>query len=122
MNIKPPKDAYCGAKKVPKNRRRGTMKECADMRQVRFYGINKADPRVIETAKRVKKPETRSQLLTKAMKAYLKIKKLNVESARKETTAERKKEIEKQIAKLREELSKIEERKIALEKQQGLRK
>ena len=45
---------YCGAKDVPKNKKRGGMKECSDKRQIRYWGIKKADIKS-EPKKEVKK-------------------------------------------------------------------
>ena len=35
---------YCGIGKVPKNYKKGTMKECVEQKQVRLYGLYKIDP------------------------------------------------------------------------------
>ena len=36
-----PKKVYCGIGKIPKNHRKGSMKECIDNNQVRLYGFIK---------------------------------------------------------------------------------
>lgn len=42
---------YCGwNENIPKGQRRGTMKECLDSKQVRFWGINKIDRNLLKTA------------------------------------------------------------------------
>ncbi len=38
---------YCGVGKVRKNARLGTMKDCADKRQIRLYGLIKADKKIL---------------------------------------------------------------------------
>ena len=38
---------YCGIGKIPKNQRKGTMKECAEKKQVRLYGLYKIDPQLV---------------------------------------------------------------------------
>ena len=43
---------YCGVKTVPKNRRRGTMDECYTNGEIRYYGLNKIDSKVIENKKK----------------------------------------------------------------------
>ncbi len=48
-------DAYCGIKKIPKNKKRGSMKECAEKGQVYYWGLNKIDSRTLENAKVQKK-------------------------------------------------------------------
>ncbi len=39
--------AYCGIGPIPKNQRKGTMKECAAKKQVRLYGLYKIDPQIV---------------------------------------------------------------------------
>lgn len=56
---------YCGVGKLPKDSRIGTMRECAEKRQVRYYGIKKIDTKTIELAKRKDTiPETRDKLVS----------------------------------------------------------
>jgi len=38
---------YCGISKVPKGYRRGTVRECYDAKQLRYYGLIKYDPEYI---------------------------------------------------------------------------
>lgn len=45
---------YCGSKKLPANHRVGTMQECVDKNQVRLYGINKVDTRLLEGVAKAK--------------------------------------------------------------------
>lgn len=40
---------YCGAKKVPKKKRYGSMTECIDKKKVCLYGLKKIDSRLIQT-------------------------------------------------------------------------
>ena len=44
--------AYCGAKEVPKGKRRGSMKECANASQIRYYGIKKIDSTTIKSVEK----------------------------------------------------------------------
>jgi hypothetical protein len=39
--------AYCGIGKIPKTQKKGTMKECAEKKQVRLYGLYKIDPQLV---------------------------------------------------------------------------
>ncbi|AYV84102.1 MAG: hypothetical protein Hyperionvirus17_22 [Hyperionvirus sp.] len=56
-------DIFCGIKKVPKGSRLGSMKECAEKKQVRYYGVKKIDAKLLEVAKGTKKdPNSRSNL------------------------------------------------------------
>ncbi len=40
---------YCGIGDIPKGHRRGSMKECAEKKQVRYYGIKKIDVKLAES-------------------------------------------------------------------------
>jgi len=46
------KDTYCGIDKVPNGKKLGTAKECAESRQVRYYGKEKIDPKLLVYNKR----------------------------------------------------------------------
>jgi hypothetical protein len=60
-------DIYCGIGKVPAGQKFGTMRECAEKRQVRRYGVIKIDPKTIDVSKRKDAiPESRDKLLLKA--------------------------------------------------------
>ena len=57
-------DIYCGIDDVPKGKRRGSMRECAEKKQVRYYGKYKVDNIALEAAKNKDViPETREKLL-----------------------------------------------------------
>ena len=54
---------FCGIKQPPKNSRLGTMKECAEAKQVRQYGVKKIDARLLEVALGKKQdPNSRTNL------------------------------------------------------------
>jgi hypothetical protein len=54
---------FCGAGKMPKTSRVGTSTECAEKNQIRYYGLNKVDPKTIErTKKKEHVPDTREKL------------------------------------------------------------
>jgi len=65
---------YCGVGKVPKGQKRGSMKECAMSGQIRYYGLKKVDPKIVEYAKKAKKGETKRSTIIeqKAKLKYLK--------------------------------------------------
>jgi hypothetical protein len=49
--------AYCGADaKIPRGKQRGTMKQCRDKGQVRYFGVNKIDKRLLVKPTKTKKP------------------------------------------------------------------
>ena len=61
-------DIFCGIGNVPKNKKRGTMRECAEKGQIRYYGIKKIDSKTLSMSKDKKKddnvlPETREKLI-----------------------------------------------------------
>ena len=43
---------YCGVGKLPKGYHRGNMKECAELGQIRYWGLKKADSKIIEASKK----------------------------------------------------------------------
>jgi small-conductance mechanosensitive channel len=44
-------DIYCGYRDVPKNKRRGSMRECAEAGKISYYGVKKIDSKTLEVAK-----------------------------------------------------------------------
>lgn len=42
------RDFYCGIKKDPRKRRTGNMMECAEVGEVRYWGLNKVDERILQ--------------------------------------------------------------------------
>ena len=96
-------DFYCGAKKVPKNKRRGTMKECADAGKISYYGVKKVDPRLVEVSGVAKRNAlNKDKLKVKIVTAHAKIKKL--ESNIKDTKdAKKKKQYEDDLKSLKKE-------------------
>jgi seryl-tRNA synthetase len=70
-------DIYCGINKLPKNKRIGSMKECAENNKVFLYGYKKIDPAIIKMVKMEKKQEMgKKKLLIKITTILAKIKKL----------------------------------------------
>ena len=53
---------YCGIGKIPKNSKKGTMKECAEKGQIRLYGLYKVDPQIIS---KKAKPSAREKMMGK---------------------------------------------------------
>lgn len=64
------KKPYCSIGEVPKGQKRGSMKECADMKQIRYYGVKKIDSRTLEYStngnKKISKKLTGKKLTTDA--------------------------------------------------------
>lgn len=70
---------YCGIGKVPKDKKLGSMIECAEKGQISYWGLKKIDPKVIDAVKNKKtKPVTREKLYERH--AELKVKKKKLEA------------------------------------------
>lgn len=109
-------DIYCGANKLPKGKRLGTMKECAEKKKISLYGLYKIDPKLIEAVKNNKvKPVTREKLMLKVVSLKLKIKKARTNLKELEQTKKGSKKgskkgkdkLEKDIKKMVEQLNDI---------------
>lgn len=97
-------DIYCGAKKVPKNKKIGSMKECAEKGQVMYWGLKKIDTRVLENAQGQKKVSLDKARMNK-IKLDTRLKKLtkDLDAAK---TKEKKTTLKKEIDKTKKELDK----------------
>lgn len=97
---------YCGVGQIPKGKRLGSMKECAELKQIRYYGIKKIDSRLLDIVRSSKKKESRSSLLKKLVSYRAKIKVLTKKIS--ETNDKKEKDkIIKDIKIFKEELNKI---------------
>ena len=62
-------EPYCGAGDVPKGAKRGTMRECAEKKQIRYYGIKKIDSKTLDISKQYTNiAESRDKLMMQASK------------------------------------------------------
>lgn len=113
-------NVYCGIGEVPKGKRLGSMKECAEKKQVRYYGLKKIDPLVIaDTAKQSKQKKAdsskRDKLLIKYTDLKAKLKKMtdtlknSKEEAKKEKALKDIDKIKPQIQKIVTELKEIDD-------------
>ena len=109
---------HCGITKPPKGKKIGSMLECAKKKQIRLYGLYKADPKIIQSIQKPKKSTMndtqRGKLYDKIIKLKAKIKKLMTESKNKKTTDENKKkikEIEKELITITDKLKSYEKTK-----------
>jgi translation initiation factor 2B subunit (eIF-2B alpha/beta/delta family) len=53
----------CGINELRKNERRGSMKECAEKKQIKYYGLKKVDSKLLEG---INKSEKKRMTLQKA--------------------------------------------------------
>jgi predicted nucleic acid-binding Zn-ribbon protein len=124
-------NVFCGIGKLPKGKKLGSMKECVEHGQVRYYGLKKIDERLIESiskkgSKKLKSSTT--DLKTQIQKLTIdlisirgKIK--NIEKKiLKEKDDKKKKQLEKDIKTLSEKSKKLRSDIDKLEKQQNISK
>lgn len=99
-------NVYCSIGKVPKKMRLGSMKECAEKKQIRLYGIKKIDSKLLELAKGSKKDaNTRDNAIHNLSKFKGKLK--NLEGKLSVTKKkEDKEEVTIQIEKIKKEIDK----------------
>lgn len=95
---------YCGSKTVPKNRRLGSMKECAELGKVNYYGVKKVDTRILNNIVPLKKLNLDKVRAVK-IGVDARLKKLNKDFVSVKD-AEKKKTIKKEITKTEKELEK----------------
>lgn len=94
---------YCGAGKIPKNSRKGSMRECAERGQIRLYGLYKIDPIILKSVQNVvknKDDKNRMDLLKEIFRNKGKQRKLEIEiSDNKEEEIKNYKKINKELEK-----------------------
>jgi hypothetical protein len=97
-------DIYCGIKKVPKNKKLGSMKECAEKGQVSYWGLKKIDTKILENTKSVKKMSL-DKTRTNKIKLDTRLKKLtkDLDVAK---DKEKKSTLKKEITKTKKDLEK----------------
>lgn len=105
-------DIFCGVGKVPNGKRRGTMQECFEKNQVRYWGVKKVDSRILKELNSSKNlPKTRGKLMIEFSKITGKIKRLNrqleEDKKKKELTKTQKESIDKEIKKHNSMLLKV---------------
>jgi len=112
------KKIYCGVDKLKSNQKLGTPKECAELKQVRYYGLKKINKELVEEYKGIP-VESDAKILKLAKKRgglRGKIEKIKEEIddykdepdyKRNKTFQKAVKELEEGLKKSKEELSKI---------------
>ena len=97
-------DIYCGSKKVPKNKRIGSMIECAEKGQVSYWGLKKIDTRIMENIK-TKKKVSLDKSRTNKIKLDTRLKKM-IKDLENTKDKEKKQSLKKDIEKTKKELEK----------------
>ena len=105
----PVDNIFCGAGKVPSGKKRGTMKECVEKNQFRYWGVKTIDARLLDQTKAKKTmPSTRYKLMEKMIGIDGKIKQYNLKIKHmKNPKKSEVQEVEDQIDKLKEERAKF---------------
>ncbi len=106
-NLKP----YCGIKeKPPKGQKRGSMQECIKKNQVRLYGVNKVDNKMLTNKKLLKKDnlETKPKLeLVKLTRKYNTIMKRLKKEYASENDAKKRIDINKEYKRVQNDLKDV---------------
>ncbi len=97
-------DIYCGIKTVPKNKKLGSMKECAEKGEVKYWGLKKIDTKILENTKSTKKLSL-DKTRTNKIKLDTRLKKLTKDLDA-EKNKEKKQTLKKQITKTKKDLEK----------------
>jgi hypothetical protein len=98
---------YCGINKTPKGHKLGSMKECAEKGQIRYYGLKKVDPKLLALSKETKKKkESREAVILKMVTLRGRIKGIN-KKLETEKNAKVIKKLKDDIEKAKEELSNL---------------
>ena len=114
-----PKQVVCGIGKVGKNQKLGSMKECAEKKQIRYWGVNKVDPKILELAKKgSKRGESRKSIILKMVGLRGKLTKLRKEIAATKDKKEKDK-LEKKKAKFEAELEVVAKKFEKIEKEKN---
>lgn len=102
-------NVYCGVRDVPAGKKRGSMKQCAEKGEVRYYGLNKVDERLLEFLRDPKqKPMSRDKVFIKMSSLKMKLKKMQivVSDAQKESQKKKTATAIKKFEKLRDTFNK----------------
>ena len=95
---------YCGIGDVPKGMKKGTMKECMEMGQVRLYGLYKIDSKLISKKSKVtakEKKMTKNEV--KALVFKFKGRITRIEEELKEAAGKEKTQLEKDLKEAQKE-------------------
>jgi len=105
---------YCGIGDIPKNNRRGTMKECVEKGQIRYYGIKKIDS---VTLKSLKKKESGGDIFMKIFKLHIHGKKL-AQIYKREKDEDKKKKLREEINTIVGKIAELRKKEITLKKKE----
>jgi hypothetical protein len=115
---------YCGIGKIPKGHRLGSMEECLEKNQVKYWGLKKVDSRIIEANKANKKNKkiTKMQDIRIAQVTYRAKIKRKTGEYKQEKNEKKKNAIAKEIEELQVKLAAANEQAKAMEKERDSKK
>lgn len=93
---------YCGAKKVPKGKKQGTMRECVEAGKIMYWGVKKIDSKTLSILGTTKQRMTSGKLSVKIAAVRGKKRKIRGELDY-EKDATKKKELQKKLDELQKE-------------------
>jgi hypothetical protein len=100
------KKPYCGIGKIPKNKKQGSIQDCAEAKQIRKYGLEKVEREEIQT-KKDQRNEEKQKLLISVMKN--KLSKL-IKKIKDEKNEEKKNDLKEEAKKVLRELNDLKSR------------
>ena len=92
---------YCGIRKVPKGKKRGTMDECIKSKQVRYYGETKIHKKLLKAPKRKSRAKPAKELLINKIERRVKKEKLKRNDLMKEFKNIKNKKLIEDISKIK---------------------
>lgn len=109
----PKTEIVCGVKDITKkNQRRGTMMECAEKKQIKYYGIKKVDKVIIDMLnekKGSKKSYTLEEAVGKANGLKTRAKRIlkDIETAKRKKDDKKLETLQKELEKTKKEYAKL---------------
>ncbi len=114
MAKKTSKKIYCGVEELNENQRRGTAKECAELKQIRYYGLKKVSKDVADEYKGIPvESELKERRLVKTMGALrgrIEAIKEEIYDYKEEDDYKKNKTYQKAVKKIEEELKEKKEK------------
>ena len=105
-----PKEVYCGIRKIPKGKKLGSMKECAELNKISYWGIKKVDPKLLESVQKgAEKKDTSDKMKIKIVGLRAKAMALQKDIQGTKDTKEKEK-LKKELEKVRKELTDASEK------------
>jgi len=107
------KKIYCGVDKLKENQKLGSAKECAELKQVRYYGLKKINKDLVEDNKGmpVKSKGKIKKLIQKRgmLRGKIEKNKVEIEEIKEDVDYKKNKSLQATVKKLEDELKKYRE-------------